>query len=255
MKQQIKQFRALNKWFQSPLGLVAAQEFAQDLDPVYQCLTGETLVQLGNCGDNLWLKRLKYKNKWIVSPFALANKIHLECSLSQLPLDRNSLDCIIVPLTLEPFGSSYSLIDEIDRILKPMGFIILLSINPWSLWGAAMKLGLLHCYFDKNIKMRTPFNINRIFIQRGYRQYSLSNFCYIPPVNNKSLIKKLTFIDEIGKMLWPFPSGFYCYIAQKYQMIEPSVLLRPIKDFQAPLQPISLTPAIETSGNRHYCDN
>lgn len=123
-----------------------------------------------------------------------------------------------------------------------MGFVILLGINPWSLWGGAMKMGLLHCYDDTKVNMRTPFNLNRIFLQRGYRQYSLSSFCYIPPVSNPTLIKKLTFLDEIGKMLWPFPSGFYCYIAQKYQLIEPSLQIKlmskPIKNYEAPLQPI-----------------
>lgn len=126
-----------------------------------------------------------------------------------------------------------------------MGYVILLCINPWSLWGGAIKCGLLNCYNDHNIKMRTPFNLNRMFIQRGYRQASLNNFCYLPPVNSATLIKKLTFLDEIGKMLWPYPSGFYCYIAQKYQVIQPSLTLmsisQPINDYQSPLQPATLT--------------
>lgn len=245
IEQQIKQYRALNRWFQTPLGLFAAHEFAVNLESVREFLSGNTLVQLGNCGDNIWLKKLKFNHKWVVSPFALSNKIQIESELNFLPLNRNSIDCIVAPLTLEPFNNSYSLIDEIDRVLNPMGFVVLMCINPWSLWGGAMKCGLLHCYRDRMIKMRTPFALNRIFIQRGYRQITLSNFCYIPPVNNASLIKKLTFLDEIGKMLWPFPSGFYCYIAQKYQIIQPDhvarVTTQPINDYQAPLQPVTLT--------------
>lgn len=242
IEQQLKQYRSLNKWFQSSLGIFIAHEFLIALEHQKDYLNGETLLQLGNCGDNLWLKKFNYRHKWIASPFFFADKVQIECSLHQLPLDRNSVDCIIAPLTLEPFESSFSLIDEIDRVLSPMGFVILLSINPWSLWGAAMKTGLLHCYADSKVKMRTPFNLNRIFLQRGYRQCSLSNFCYIPPVNNPSLIKKLTFLDEIGKMLWPFPSGLYCYIAQKYQIIEPYFKVKfvapPIKDYEVPLQPV-----------------
>lgn len=220
--QQIKQYRALNKWFQTPLGLFAANEFAVNLELVQELLGGETLVQLGACGDNVWLKKLKFSHQWIVSPFALSNKIQIQSELNHLPLDRNSIDCIVAPLTLEPFNSSSSLIDEIDRVLKPMGVVVLLCFNPWSLWGGAMKCGTFTCYRDRTIKMRTPFNLNRMFIQRGYAQISLSHFCYIPPVNNVSLIKKLSFLDEIGKMLWPFPSGFYCYIAQKYQIVQPT---------------------------------
>ncbi|KTC93213.1 methyltransferase domain-containing protein [Legionella cincinnatiensis] len=243
IERQIKQYRALNKWFHSPLGHFTAHEFLVNLDSTMEYSYGRTLLQLGNCGDNPWLKKFNYMHKWIASPFYLANKkTQIECALNQLPLERNSIDCIIAPLTLEPFGSSFSLIDEIDRVLSPMGFVILLGINPWSLWGGAMKMGLLHCYSDSKIKMRTPFNLNRVFLQRGYRQYFLSSFCYIPPVSNPALIKKLTFLDEIGKMLWPCPSGFYCYIAQKYQLIEPSLqiqsMTKSIKDYEVPLQPI-----------------
>lgn len=233
---QIKQYRALNKWFHSPLGHFVAHEFAVNLESSREFVRGETLLQLGNCGDNPWLKKLDFKHQWIVSPFALAHKVHLEGALTHLPIDRNSIDGIIAPLTLEPFNTSQSLINEIDRVLKPMGFVILLCINPWSLWGAAMKLGALPCYRDSHIKMHTPFHLNRMFIQRGYKQISLNNFCYLPPVKRASLIKKLTFLDEIGKMIWPFPSGFYCYIAQKHQIIQPNLIVNQIEEPIADLQ-------------------
>jgi SAM-dependent methyltransferase len=242
IKQQIKQFRTLDEWFQSPLGIFAAHEFLINIESTREYAHGETLLQLGHCGDNLWLKRLNYIHKWIASPFSLDDKIHVECALNHLPLDRNSVDCIIAPLTLEPFGNNLTLIDEIDRVLNPMGFIILLSINPWSLWGGALKSGLLHLYNNQKVKMRTAFSLNRIFLQRGYKQLSLSNFCYIPPVNKVSLIKKFTFLDEIGKMLWPFPSGFYCYVAQKHQLINNPMNIiaveESIKNYQSSLQPV-----------------
>ena len=243
IEQQIKQFRALNEWFQSSQGLKVASEFIDELAPVKAHLKGESLIQLGNCGNNPWLKSFNYEQQWIVSPLALDHKIDLEASLNELPFNRDSIDCVVAPLTLEPYFNSYNLIDEIDRILKPMGFIVLLSLNPWSLWGAAMKFKLLHCYADNKVKMRTPFHINRIFLQRGYRQCSLSNFCYIPPVNSKDLLNKFNFLDEMGKMLWPFPSGFYCYIAQKYEIITPSLITQPVRGLKIENYKSSLQPA------------
>ncbi|MDP3269101.1 MAG: methyltransferase domain-containing protein [Legionella sp.] len=249
IEQQTKQYSALNKWFKTPLGEVVAHEISTQFDPVSNFLKGETLLQLGSCGENLWLNSLDFEHKWIVSPFSLDSTISIECGLNQLPLNRNSLDCVIVPLALEPFGNRLNLIDEIDRILKPMGFVVFLSINPWSLWSAALKLGLLKCYADNKVKLRTPFHLNRILLQRGYRQCTLNNFCYIPPIQNKSLIKKLNFVNEVGKMLWPFPSGFYCYIAQKYQYITPSFISQPlqdpIKEFKSPLQPAQVNNLFE----------
>lgn len=240
IEQQIKQFNALDEWFQSSLGLSVADEFRKQLSPVLDYLTGDTLLQLGNCANNSWLADLKFTQKWIASPFPIDKKNVLLCTLNQLPLQRDSFDCVIAPLAMEPFDNCYDLIDEIDRIIKPMGYVVFLCLNPWSLWGGAMKCGLLHCYADNKFKMHTPLHLNRIFMQRGYRQCSLNNFYYIPPVKSQSLLKKLIFFNEIGKMLWPFPSGFYCYIAQKYEEVDPSLeVLNLIKEYNSPLQAIN----------------
>ncbi|RUR12206.1 methyltransferase domain-containing protein [Legionella sp. km772] len=224
IEQQIKQFTSLNKWFQNSLGLSVAEEFKKQLEPVLDYLKGDTLLQLGHYTHNLWLDDLQFNKKWLASPFYAKEDNLLVCSLNHIPLQRNSLDCVVAPLAIEPFDDSVNLIDEIDRILKPMGYVVFFSLNPWSLWGGAIKSGVVNCYSEKQIKMQTAFHLNRLFIQRGYRQCSLNNFYYIPPVNNSTLIKKLSFCNEIGKMLWPFPSGFYCYIAQKYEAISPSLV-------------------------------
>lgn len=232
IENQIKHYQALNEWFNTPLGLVVAKEFSMALTPFAENLTGEHLLQLGNCAENSWLNVLKFKHQWIASPLLVSQNIHVVSAFNYLPFPRNSIDCIIAPLTLEPFGNSLSLLDEIDRILKPLGFIVLFSINPWSLWGLAMKCGLLHCYENNKIKMYTPYSLNRYLMHRGYRQFSLINCCYIPPFNKHSLIKKFIFFDEIGKMMWPFPSGFYCYIAQKYEEIHPSMIINPLTELE-----------------------
>ena len=62
-------------------------------------------------------------------------------------------------------------------------------------------------------------------LHRGYTQCALTSFYYIPPVTNEFLIRKLEFLNEMGKMVWPFPAGFYCLIMQKYQPCSPSLLL------------------------------
>jgi SAM-dependent methyltransferase len=241
IEQQKKQFSALNEWFQSALGLSVADEFRKQLVPVLDYLKGDALLQLGSCASNLWFHDLQFNKKWIASPFPTKDKATLVCSLNQIPLPRNSLDCVFVPLTIEPFDNSLNLIDEIDRILNPMGYVVFFCLNPWGLWGGAAKTGLLHCYSDMKLKMQTPFHLNRVFMQRGYRQCSLTNFYYLPPVTNQTLLKKLAFVNEVGKMLWPFPSGFYCYIAQKYEPISPSLNIQAVinslpKDYVPSLQ-------------------
>lgn len=232
IENQIKHYVALNQWFKTPLGIVVAKEFSRILAPHVDILTGGTLLQLGHCGENNWLNTLKFNDRWVASPFLVLGKNQLLCAFNNLPFPKKSLDCVIVPLTLEPFGSSLSLLDEIDRVLKPMGFIVFFSLNPWSLWGLAMKCGFLRCYDNNKIKMHTPYLLNRYLMHRGYTQFSLINFCYLPPLNKQSLIKKFIFFEEIGKMLWPFPSGLYCYIAQKSEVISPLFITHSISELE-----------------------
>jgi len=227
IEQQIEQFHSLDEWFKTPLGASVAAEFKKQLEPVLNYLKGESLLQLGHCGSNLWLDQLLFQHKWIASP-QIAKDISLACSLNQIPLQRNSLDCVVSPLVMEPFSSPLFILDEIDRILKPMGYLIIFCFNPWSLWGGALKSGLLDCYAKKPLTMYTSFYLNRILMQRGYVQRSLSHFYYLPPVKKSSTLKKMYFLNEMGKMLWPFPSGFYCYIAQKYTPITPSFIMEPV---------------------------
>jgi hypothetical protein len=134
---------------------------------------------------------------------------------------------VLAPLTLEPYADNFSIIDEVDRVLKPMGYAVLLCINPWSLWGGALKYGFLSCFANEHSKSHSAFTINRLFTQRGYRQCALYYFCYTPPMKNQKFIHKLAFLEEVGKMLWPFPAGFFCYIAQKYEHIHPDLVIEP----------------------------
>lgn len=227
----------LNQWFNTPLGHVMVKEFSMALEPFAGYLKGDRLLQLGDCGANPWLEWVSFNSSWIASPFILPIPYQIQCLFNQIPLARDSVDCVIAPLVLEPFGGSYSVLDEIDRILKPMGFVILCCINPWSMWGWAAKSGYLKCYGDNKVSMHSSFSLNRVLIQRGYRQCALVHFCYAPPVNSQSVIKRFGFLNEVGKMLWPFPSGLYCYIAQKYEVIEPTLCrYQPVRMQESSLQ-------------------
>lgn len=219
----MRQYHSLYEWFKTPLGDTVAKECALVLASCGQRFIGEHLLQLGSCGDNPWLSSMHYTYQWMASPFMLSEHDQvLQCHYSQLPFDRNSMDCIIAPLVLEPFRNSLNLLDEIDRVLKSMGYLILFSFNPFSLWGAALKFKFLDCYHGSNIKLRTPYTIKRTLLQRGYQHLLLTHFCYIPPVHQPSTIHKFRFLNEVGKMLWPIPSGLYCYILQKQTLIAPT---------------------------------
>lgn len=220
---QAKKYRALDVWFNTPQGRCVAQAFMAELMQVKGHLTGNRLIQLGSCGDNQWLSSLKFKQKWLVSPCVVPQKSTLIGSLTMLPIERNSIDCVIAPLSLEAFTQAKNPIDEIDRVLKPMGYVVFFGINPLSFWGASLFWRRLNCFGGATATLTSSLSLKRIMLLRGYVQCALSGFYYIPPVESGFLIKKLEFLNVMGKMVSPFPAGFYCFIVQKYQCVSPSL--------------------------------
>lgn len=185
---------------------------------------GDRLLQLGVCGDSPWLDPMAFRYKWRLSPYETP-KASLVTSLNYLPLDKNSVDCVIAPLMLEAFSFHKNPIDDIDRVLKSMGYVVFFGVNPWSFWGAAVKWGRASCFGSSRGALATSLSLKHAMTERGYQQCALSSFYYIPPVTNYYLVRGLEFLNVMGKMIWPFPPGFYCLVFQKKQLCPSSWLL------------------------------
>jgi Methyltransferase domain len=226
---QKSRFRALNDWFKSPQGIDIGDAFTAELAPLQQLFHGETLLQLGNCGDNPWLRLLHYSHKWCVTPYMQKSSSSIT-SLNQLPIDRNSIDCVIAPLVMEAFSHHKNPVDEIDRILKPQGYVIFFGINPLSLWSVFLRLRRFSCFGQLGGKAKSVFFMKRAMLHRGYLQCHLSTFYYIPPVTTEKWLNKLEIFNELGKMISPCPAGFYCLVMQKQQEIHPELLPSTVED-------------------------
>lgn len=226
---QKSRFRALDNWFNSPQGIDLSEAFLSELAHLNEFLYGETLLQLGNCGDNTWLQSLHYTHKWRATPYVLPSST-LITSFNQLPIDRNSVDCILAPLIMEAFSHKKNPIDEIDRILKPMGYVVFFGINPISLWGLFVRLRRYSCFGSLTGKPSSVFFIKRAMLHRGYIQCNFSNFYYIPPVSSIKWLDKLEILNELGKMISPCPAGFYCLVMQKQQEANTDLLLSAVED-------------------------
>ena len=201
-----KKYLALNDWFNTPQGARVAKACADEIACFNLQLRGERLLQLGLCGENPWLASLNYSQKIIASPCINQKKTAIFTLINQLPIDRDSI------------------------VLKPMGYIIFFGVNPISFWGLALQSRFLSLFGDAHAKLSSSFSVKNAVIDRGYRKCALDTFYYIPPVASKRLIHELEFLNEMGKMLWVFPAGFYCLVVQKYQVIPPSLTIKALED-------------------------
>lgn len=214
LDQQITKYRALDAWFKTPQGARVAHAFSDEIMKFRDQLRGDCLLQIGLCGENTWLGGLRFRQKWLVSPYR-GKKSTLLSSLHFLPFETSSIDCVVAPLILEAFPHHRCPLDEIDRVVKSMGYVIFFGVNPWSLWGASVGFGKHTCFGNSHGTLTTSLTLKRDMMDRGYQQCILSSFYYIPPVQHRKLIQSLEFLNVMGKMLWPWPPGFYCLVFQK----------------------------------------
>lgn len=212
----------MDEWFHSSQGIRAAKAFSEELLTFKDQLRGHRLLQLGHCGDNIWLPSLNYQHKLIVSPCVEHDSTSVIALVNQLPFDRDSVDCIIAPFTYEAFSLEKNPIDELDRILKPMGYLVFWGINPISFWGLGLKSRRLSIFGDSPSALTSVLSVKYDLLNRGFKQCVFSTFYYIPPVRNEKMIHHFEFLNEMGKMLWLYPAGFYCLIVQKHEIIGPS---------------------------------
>lgn len=221
---QKTQFRALEDWFHTPQGLDVSNYFALELSHLNGLLYGEIILQLGGSGKDSWLQALHFSHKWQATCSPSSSSTFVS-SYKQLPIDRNSVDCIIAPMVMEAFDLANSPLDEIDRILKPMGYVVFFGINPLSLWGLHLRFKRSTCFGLLRAKPKSVLSVQRAMMHRGYSQNYFSSFYYIPPVSTKKWLDRLEILNELGKMISPCPAGLYCLVMQKHQEIEPNLLL------------------------------
>ena len=219
LDEQRHRYRVLNDWFKTAQGHALGQAAVARV--LQAKLQGEMSLQLGLCGDYTWLSDAKFKQCYVSTPCldlsAQVSKHALIASPDNLPFHRNSMDCVIAPMMLEVFGRDHMPLDELDRILSPMGHVVFVGIKPLSLWGLAAYAHRLPCFGEARMNLYSPLALKRDLQRRGYQQTRFETFYYVPPFQRHFLIKKSFFLNEMGKMVSLFPAGFYCLVMQKHQ--------------------------------------
>lgn len=218
----------LDNWFLSAQGLDVADGFIHHLAELKQFLQGRHLLQIGSAGKNIWLQHLNYRYKTILAPKNVGVSKNIITNIYSMPIRNESVDCVLMPLILEQIKYPYRLLKEIDNIITPGGFIIILSVNIFSLWGLYMKLRG-NKILDSKPRLLSSFSVKKFLSSLSYMQYCHKSFYGIPPLKNKQTLEKMEFINEMGKMIWPFSAGFYTLIMQKTDLhINPTGLVADI---------------------------
>ena len=170
------------------------------LNPVMTTTFGYYSLQIGCPGVAAALQagcRVKHHFTLDDMPF----DAQVQANPAMLPVATDSVDLVILMHHLSNTSEPHAILREAFRILIPEGRLIIVDFNPVSLWG-------LRCFFQSWLE-RVPFTGHYYTARRiddwmrllGFDQEQHWRAGYLPPIQKRSLTRRLTWLEK-GSKRW-----------------------------------------------------
>jgi SAM-dependent methyltransferase len=200
------QLPALSKWFETSTGKYYLKYEQEALNSFLPLLKGFYLVQLGlvnvydlKCASPIMQRVFVDKEK----SSSTSNNI-IEANFSDLPFQYESVDCFLLPHTLEYTQNPENLINQLYNILIPGGRLVILGFNSFSFFGLTKLLK-----FAKNIPWSGKlYRVGQVKSLLGAYRFEIDEIKFLgykPPLNR----------EPGGKLFLPRWRSIYLFIAQK----------------------------------------
>lgn len=218
----VEQFQnGIEGWFQTQHGHRVLHRFREQLRPLSSTIKGEKILQLGLTSKTPLFSELNFSNQWIVSVQPNQDERSIQARFDYLPFKNESVNTILMPFSFCERRFQDWPLDEIDRVLKSMGYVIFFAINPISLWGLGMHFHKLSFIRKKVSQLPSLLQLKRAMIRRGYQHYYVNYFYYLPPVRKNITINRFRVIEQMGELFPPWPAAFYILVMKKSSLIYP----------------------------------
>lgn len=205
-------------WFNSELGRQVFYCEQQQLADILPGLLGYRILQYGHAANSNYLSSSRIVNQTVLFLDDVEIDKHLNAIHTQaeaLPIAADSIDVIVLPHILEYSKDPRKLLRELGRVLIGQGHVIIIGINPLSLWGL---WHLFLCWWGK-----MPWSGQLISIHRLKDWLSLLDFevektnCFFfsPPIQRTRVFKKFMPLERFGRYCWPVFGGLYMVNARK----------------------------------------
>ena len=208
----------LRAWHLQGAGRQLLQAELAQMDEVLQNLFGYHLLQVGRPHDEDLLVSSRISHRIV-----LDNDLgHGDCSatvlrsaLDELPIASDSIDVVVLPHTLEFEEDPHRVLREVERVLIAEGHVVLLGLNPWSLWGMARWMRRRQGILPWSGRFLGLMRVKDWLALLGFDIILTRQYFFRPPLQREGLMGKLMFMEEIGARLWPRLSGAYLVVAKK----------------------------------------
>lgn len=193
-------------------------QFVEDADKVQlesilPDLRGLHAVQIAKANKDNYLKACLIPHKIGLQEYKRSHSHELSNiygTLQELPFLDDSIDIVLLPHTLEYELAPKEVLEEVWRILRPEGALVILGHNPWSLLRISAKKNLLtsRCWFGIS-------KTCKILKEIGFEIETLRSYFFRPLLKSQKWYARLGFLEIVGQFLWPFWAGSYLLVVRK----------------------------------------
>ncbi|MDX1508082.1 MAG: methyltransferase domain-containing protein [Woeseiaceae bacterium] len=201
-------------WLQTPLGESLLQVETRLIEEALDGIFGEECLQVGHWGDErAFLRFSRTQRSALIAPEAGETGPAAVGEPHRLPVDSDSIDCVLLPHTLDYSERPHAVLREVHRVLRSDGHVVLLGFRPGGLWGlrrlipgAGMPPGADHLITDRRVRDWLELLDMRV-------QGNLKYFFRWPLPGLKGGASKTW--ERRGRRYWPELSACYMLTAQK----------------------------------------
>ncbi|MDJ0940746.1 MAG: class I SAM-dependent methyltransferase [Woeseiaceae bacterium] len=209
---------AAEQWLGTPLGESLLAQEARVVEEAFDGIFGEECLQLGHWGDPKgFLKFSRTQRSTLIAEETWEGETgRIAVAIGQLhklPVIDDSVDCVLLPHTLDYSDRPHAVLREVHRVLRPNGHLVLLGFRPGGLWGlrrlvpgAGLPPGAEHMISDRRLRDWLKLLDMRI---HGLTRY----FFRWPLPGLKGQASPVW--ESRGRRWWPELSACYMLSAQK----------------------------------------
>ncbi len=213
--------RAMELWFQQLPGSLLLEIENRALTSWFSNHTnvGIHCLQMGGPSDLSLIHAAPFLHKVYLSTYIsnLSYSSRVQSNLETLPIISDSVDAFVLVHLLEFSAAPEQLLEETYRILTPAGQLILLVLNPWSLWGMA-RFKLNRQGFPWSGRFYSAVKIKRWLQSVGYSIILSKTLCFRPVLYDAHQCERWSFLESIGSYCFAGLGATSLIIAQKQKI-------------------------------------
>ena len=207
---------ALAEWFKRRPGSFVLEAECASLDAVLPNLFGYHLLQVGALGTVDLTRGSRILDRHVLSIDKSQERVvALRAQAHELPIQSDSIDVVLLPHVLEFDTHAHDTLREVQRVLVAEGHVILTGFNPWSmcgLWSLVLRR-----------QGRVPWNAQFLSLNRikdwlallGFDVERIDSVFYRPPLRAEKMMKRLQFMETLGRRVGGSFAGSYVIVAKK----------------------------------------